>query len=111
MEFQLRFHADQLLRNFHEEHENREPNSREEWRMKPVAYITTSWDDGHPLDARVAELLAKYNLPGTFYVPRTSEYGTMSAGQLVELSSAFEIGAHTVRHVVLTGISEPVAKI
>jgi peptidoglycan/xylan/chitin deacetylase (PgdA/CDA1 family) len=79
--------------------------------MKPVAYITTSWDDGHPLDARVAELLAKYNLPGTFYVPRTSEYGTMSAGQLVELSSAFEIGAHTVRHVVLTGISEPVAKI
>jgi hypothetical protein len=34
--------------------------------MKRVAYITTSWDDGHPLDLRVAELLAKYGLKDTF---------------------------------------------
>jgi hypothetical protein len=78
--------------------------------MIPVAYITTSWDDGHPLDARVAELLAKYDLPGTFYVPMTSEYGTMSADQLRELSSAYEIGAHTLHHVVLTGIPEQAAR-
>ena len=38
--------------------------------MGRVAYITTSWDDGHPLDFRVAELLAKYGLPGTFDAAR-----------------------------------------
>jgi hypothetical protein len=78
--------------------------------MKPVPYITTSWDDGHPLDARVAELLAKYDLPGTFYVPKTAEYGTMATAQLRDLSSAFEIGAHTLHHVVLTSISDQVAR-
>jgi peptidoglycan/xylan/chitin deacetylase (PgdA/CDA1 family) len=78
--------------------------------MKTVAYITTSWDDGHPLDARVAELLAKYDLPGTFYVPKTAEFGTMSTAQLQELSSAFEVGAHTLRHVILTSISDQVAR-
>jgi peptidoglycan/xylan/chitin deacetylase (PgdA/CDA1 family) len=65
-------------------------------------YITTSWDDGNPSDLRIAELLIKHGLRGTFYVPMTAETGTMTAAQLRELSSAFEIGAHTVRHVVLT---------
>ena len=32
--------------------------------MKTATYITTSWDDGHPLDLRVAGLLAKYGLRG-----------------------------------------------
>src|SRR5205809_306729 len=79
-------------------------------RMKPAAYITTSWDDGHPLDLRVADLLAKYGLSGTFYVPMTSEYGTMSQDELRELSSAFEIGAHTLHHVELTGATEQLAR-
>ena len=35
-------------------------------------YITTSWDDGHPLDLRVAELLTKYGLHGTFYIPKAA---------------------------------------
>src|SRR3954465_6411974 len=78
--------------------------------MKPVLYITTSWDDGHPLDLRVAELLAKYGLPGTFYVPRTSEYGTMTTAQLRELSGAFEIGAHTLQHVDLNGATAELAR-
>ena len=34
--------------------------------------ITTSWDDGHPLDFKLAELLNKYNLKGTFYIPRSN---------------------------------------
>ena len=29
------------------------------------AFLTTSWDDGHPHDFRVAELLTKYGLAGT----------------------------------------------
>jgi hypothetical protein len=74
--------------------------------MKPPTYITTSWDDGHPLDFRVAELLAKYGLRGTFYVPRTTEHGTMTDSQVRELSSTFEVGAHTLEHVPLTAISD-----
>jgi hypothetical protein len=70
--------------------------------MTPPAYITTSWDDGHPLDFRVAELLAKHGLPGTFYIPRVCDRDTMTAAQVGELSRTFEVGAHTVHHVVLT---------
>jgi peptidoglycan/xylan/chitin deacetylase (PgdA/CDA1 family) len=69
---------------------------------KLEAYITTSWDDGNPLDLRVAELLIKHGLPGTFYVPMTADTGTMTVPQIRELGSAFEIGAHTIHHVVLT---------
>jgi hypothetical protein len=74
--------------------------------MSATACITTSWDDGHPLDLRVAELLARYGLRGTFYVPRTTEYGTMSVGQVRELSRGFEVGAHTLHHVDLTEACE-----
>jgi len=68
--------------------------------------ITTSWDDGNPSDLRVAELLTKYALRGTFYVPMTAPNGTMTAAQIRELSSVFEIGAHTLHHAVLTRASE-----
>jgi len=71
--------------------------------MNPVTCITTSWDDGHPLDLRVAELLTKHGLHGTFYVPMTAENETMTTAQIRELTLAFEIGAHTLHHVVLTG--------
>jgi hypothetical protein len=77
--------------------------------MKPTVYITTSWDDGHPYDRRVAELLARYGLNGTFYVPRITEHGTMTAAQLRELSGAFELGTHTVHHVDLTRLSDEMA--
>jgi hypothetical protein len=70
--------------------------------MKALAYATTSWDDGHPLDLRVAELLAAHGVRGTFYVPRRVERETMSASQIRRLGALFEIGAHTLNHVVLT---------
>ena len=70
--------------------------------MRPETYITTSWDDGHPLDLRIAELLDKHGLRGTFYVPMSAETGIMTAPQIRELSSAFEIGAHTINHAALT---------
>ncbi len=31
--------------------------------------VTTSWDDGHPLDLRLADTLARHRMRGTFYVP------------------------------------------
>jgi hypothetical protein len=54
----------------------------------------------------VAELLARHGLPGTFYVPRVAENGTMALDQIRELSRAFEIGAHTLDHVTLTRANE-----
>jgi hypothetical protein len=77
--------------------------------MKPTTYITTSWDDGHPLDLRVAELLTKYRIRGTFYVPKTAEHETMRAAHIRRLSSAFELGAHTLHHVVLTSATDETA--
>ncbi len=78
--------------------------------MTPAAGITTSWDDGHPLDFRVAELLTKYGLQGTFYVPMVCEHATMTAAQVRELSQTFEVGAHTVHHVALTGVADDRAR-
>jgi peptidoglycan/xylan/chitin deacetylase (PgdA/CDA1 family) len=69
-------------------------------------YLTTSWDDGHPSDLRIAELLVKHGLRATFYVPKTADTGTMTAAQIRELSSDFEIGAHTVNHVDLTRMTK-----
>jgi len=72
------------------------------------ASITTSWDDGHPLDLKTAALLAKYGLKGTFYVPtRFSEWPLMTKAQIVELDRmGMEIGSHTVNHAVLTELSD-----
>jgi peptidoglycan-N-acetylglucosamine deacetylase len=67
----------------------------------PEAYITTSWDDGHPLDLRVAELLAKYSLPGTFYIPGSWGRQVLAPARIRELSANFDIGAHTMGHIDL----------
>jgi peptidoglycan-N-acetylglucosamine deacetylase len=67
-------------------------------------FITTSWDDGHPSDLRVADLLDKHGMRGTFYVPCANSEGkpVMGAAEIVELGRRFEIGGHTRDHVVLT---------
>lgn len=65
--------------------------------------ITTSWDDGHVLDFKLAELLNKYNLRGTFYIPKTNaEHQVMAATQILELAKQFEIGGHTLHHTRLS---------
>jgi peptidoglycan/xylan/chitin deacetylase (PgdA/CDA1 family) len=74
--------------------------------VKSLAYLTTSWDDGHPLDLRVADLLTKYGLRGTFYAPMRAHNRTMTAAQIHELGCCFEIGAHTLDHIVLTHADE-----
>jgi peptidoglycan/xylan/chitin deacetylase (PgdA/CDA1 family) len=64
-----------------------------------LKFITTSWDDGSPADLRLAELLGKYNLQGTFYVPKQNdEHDVMSERDLLKLSKHFEIGGHTLSH-------------
>lgn len=66
--------------------------------------ITTSWDDGHVLDLRVAELLDKHGLTGTFYIARGFLPERMSDAQLQQLATRHEIGAHTLTHPTLTDI-------
>lgn len=64
--------------------------------------ITTSWDDGFVLDDKIAELLSKYNLQGTFYIPKhNDERPVMDTRQLLSISAEFEIGGHTLNHVRL----------
>ena len=78
--------------------------------MQPLL-VTTSWDDGHPSDLRLADLLEKYGLGATFYVPCNNSEGkpVMSARQIGEVSRRFEIGGHTHSHVDLTSLTPAVA--
>jgi peptidoglycan/xylan/chitin deacetylase (PgdA/CDA1 family) len=70
-----------------------------------IRQITTSWDDGHPLDFRIASLLDKYGLKGTFYIPRTNiEHEVMSEQEILRLSRNNEIGGHTLNHSNLSMI-------
>jgi peptidoglycan-N-acetylglucosamine deacetylase len=68
-----------------------------------TALVTTSWDDGHPLDLRVAELLATYSVKGTFYVPiHYAAIPRMTCQEIVELRRlGMEIGSHTMTHPLL----------
>lgn len=69
--------------------------------------ITTSWDDGHPLDIKLLELLEKYNLKATFYIPLTNpENPVMAKNAMREISSFQEIGAHTLNHAYLNGLND-----
>lgn len=74
-------------------------------------YITTSWDDGHPLDLRVADMLNQYDIVGTFYVAKDYLDTRLSESEIRELSKRHEIGAHTMTHPVLTDISLDQARI
>jgi len=70
-------------------------------------YVTISIDDGYPADAKVADLLHKYALQATFYVPaRNPEHPVMTPGEIRELSQQFEIGSHTYNHAALKSLSD-----
>lgn len=70
------------------------------------AMVTTSWDDGHPQDLRLADLLESHGIPATFYIPQANPLNglpVLEAAQVRSLSDrGFEIGAHTLHHIVLT---------
>ncbi|MGO9975960.1 MAG: polysaccharide deacetylase family protein [Solirubrobacteraceae bacterium] len=72
--------------------------------------VTTSWDDGHVLDLKVAELLNRYGLSGTFYIaPRSTELrprDRLRPEHVRELATSFEIGGHTLTHPRLPRIEE-----
>jgi hypothetical protein len=73
--------------------------------------LTTSWDDGHPLDMRVAERLAAHELPGTFYVPKQPGFPVIGPTDIRALQDmGFEIGAHTLNHGTITDCGEEAAR-
>lgn len=75
------------------------------------AIVTTSWDDGHPLDLKLAELLQKYDVPATFYIPISYEKrGCMDPQQIREIAGGFDVGGHSYHHIRLTEISPEAAE-
>jgi peptidoglycan/xylan/chitin deacetylase (PgdA/CDA1 family) len=78
--------------------------------MKKQIIVTTSWDDGHKLDLKLAKLLKKYGMRGTFYISLKNrefkEEDLLSDEEIIELNRDFEIGAHTMTHPILTTINE-----
>ena len=81
--------------------------------MKQIR-VTTSWDDGHVLDMRLAALLKKYGVKGTFYIaPMNREIAPenrLTDEQVSELSRDFEIGAHTMTHPRLPQTEDAAAR-
>ena len=75
-------------------------------RSKAPFIVTTSWDDGHPNDLRLADKLMRHGMRGTFYIPiRYERIPRMNVAQMRELRAmGMEIGAHTVTHPRLTQI-------
>lgn len=79
--------------------------------VKPL--FTSSWDDGHPLDSRLSELLQLHGFKATFFVPLANREGlpVMSAQQIRSLrQGGFEIGSHTLDHWYLTGGDDTTAR-
>jgi peptidoglycan/xylan/chitin deacetylase (PgdA/CDA1 family) len=66
--------------------------------------VTTSWDDGSKFDLKTADLLRKYGLTGTFYVPRFYLDNPLTEKEVIALDKHFEIGSHTLNHAELTNI-------
>lgn len=67
--------------------------------------VTTSWDDGDLLDERVAEMLDRHGLTGTFYIARKHRPNRLSEADIRRLAARFEIGAHTLNHPDLTTLA------
>ena len=67
--------------------------------------VTTSWDDGDGLDERVADLLDRHCLKGTFYIPYAHRPRRMSDQRIRQLAARHEIGAHGMSHRDLTTLS------
>jgi hypothetical protein len=66
----------------------------------PMRIITMSWDDGGEDDIRLAEILSKHGIRGTFYIPVRHEGKEMLSRSHLELlvRLGHECGSHTVNH-------------
>lgn len=68
-----------------------------------IPKIITSWDDGHPSDVRIAQLLLEYGFRDSiFFWPVKAVAG--KPAWAYQIAKDFEIGAHTVNHRILSEI-------
>ena len=73
--------------------------------------VTTSWDDGTITDLKLAELLEKYGIKGTFYISKFINNPLPLQGEdIATIDRKFEIGAHSLNHLDLTKVSSAQAK-
>jgi peptidoglycan/xylan/chitin deacetylase (PgdA/CDA1 family) len=68
--------------------------------------FTTSWDDGHVLDKKIADLLKRCGIKGTFYIAQKGLQERLSDEEIKNLAQDFEVGAHTINHHELTTLTE-----
>lgn len=70
--------------------------------------LTTSWDDGHRLDAKLADLMARYGISGTFYCPMRNDKGEPvldPAAMRPLVGGLFEVASHTLDHIYVNRVS------
>jgi peptidoglycan-N-acetylglucosamine deacetylase len=83
-------------------------------RGSTVVFVTTSWDDGHVLDHKVAAMMRRHGLRGTFYVaPQNVELPLkerLRQSEIAALSQEYEIGGHTLTHQRLTRLPDAEAR-
>jgi peptidoglycan-N-acetylglucosamine deacetylase len=76
--------------------------------------VTTSWDDGHVLDLRLADMLADAGVAATFYIALENQEiprrDRLPSGEIRKLAERFEIGSHSQTHAVLTRVPLAVAR-
>lgn len=83
-----------------------------------MSRIRISVDDGCASDLRVAELCAKYEVEGIFYLPvewrslaYDNGYEPLNVVQALSIAQQFDIGSHTVTHRHLTKIPYEEARV
>ncbi|MGZ3253143.1 MAG: polysaccharide deacetylase family protein [Burkholderiaceae bacterium] len=76
------------------------------------AMFTCSTDDGHPSDMKMAALLSRHNLSGTFFIPIKNREGppVLSHAEIREVAARFEIGSHTYDHRFLNSVDAKQAR-
>jgi peptidoglycan/xylan/chitin deacetylase (PgdA/CDA1 family) len=68
--------------------------------------ITTSWDDGDILDERIADMLDRHGLHGTFYIAQMHRPHRLTEAGIRILAARHEIGAHSLSHPDLTRLDQ-----
>ncbi|MEQ1948153.1 MAG: polysaccharide deacetylase family protein [Bryobacteraceae bacterium] len=78
------------------------------WYPQKPTIITTSWDDGAVFDDRLAKLLDRFGIKGTFYLPLSVKGEVVNVSSRAEtlLPLGMEIGAHTLTHPTLSQLDE-----
>lgn len=86
---------------------------REDILLMSQIMFTTSWDDGSVLDLKVADLLSRYGMRGTFYIPmvfdgKGGKYAAydrrLNEEEIRALASSHEVGGHSLSHRRLTDV-------